>query len=236
MSPRPQLSLCVPVCSDKDLIQEFVENTSQFFQKFPLAYEVLFAVAPDQDQSLTLLEYLADRTPHYHLIKTQKGTNRAQNLETLFKEARGDILVVTDLDLAVPLSEVFKMLEVFYSSSETEVVFGDRSKSKKKLEATQDFSHDPLEKFFAGVIKDKAPWPFQDPFCPILGIRKKSFEKIQDELHSQGWHWTPEIQRWTYKQGLKFQEVPLYVGSRKLRKPANGILAWQLFKFVLFRI
>lgn len=235
MSPRPQLSLCVPLCSDKDLIQEFAENTAAFFQKFPLVYEVLYAVGPNQDQSLPFLQYLTDRNPQQHIIRTDSDHSRSKNLEQLFKCARGDILVVTDLDLAVPLSETFKMLEVFYSSPETEVVFGDRAKAKKNLEKETPEA-DALENFFSGVIKEKTAWRFQDPFCPTFGIRKKAFEKLQDSLQSSGWHWTPEMQRAVMLHGLAYQEIPLYVGTGKIEKPPRMMTALELLKFVLFRI
>ena len=84
MTPRPQLSLCIPVTMDTGLIQEFVENVSQFFQKFPLLYEVLFSVNPNQDQSLSLLQYLAERNPHYRIVENKSKLSRAQNICNLF--------------------------------------------------------------------------------------------------------------------------------------------------------
>lgn len=234
MSPRPQLSLCVHVSANREMIQEFSENLKSFFQKFPLLYEVLFAINPGQQEGLSLLQSLAESNPHYQIVENKKHHSRAENLERLCQQAKGDVLVTIDLDLASPLSEIFKMIEVFYSERETEVVFGNRTKAKKKLENIHaDLS--PLEKFFAGVIQEKAPWPFQDPFCPVLGIRKKSFERLQKDLKSSGWNWTQEVQRVTLKNQLKFQEIPLYVGSRKMQKPPRSE-AWQLLKFVLFRI
>lgn len=234
MTPRPQLSLCIPDCSDAGLIQEFVDNVSQFFQKFPLLYEVLFAVNPGQDQSLSLLQYLAERNPHYQIVEDKTKGSRAQNLQQLFSQARGDVIIGTDLDLAAPLSEVFKMLEVFYSDRETEVVFGNRFKAKKNLE-NQQAQADATENFFLGVLKDKTQWPFADPFCPVVGVRRASFAKLQPELKSRGWHWTQEVQRAALRQNLKVQEIPLYVGSRKGKKPPRSE-AFHLLHFVLFRV
>ena len=234
MTTRPQLSLCIPVTSDTGLIQAFSENLSQFFQKFPLLYEVLFVVNPHQDQSLSLLQSLAERNPHYQIVENKTKLSRAQNLHKLFAAARGDVIIAIDLDLATPLSEVFKMLEVFYSDRETEVVFGNRLKIKKTLQ-NQAAPRDPLENFFSGVLKEKTPWKFEDPFCSILGIRQKSFEKINARLKSTGWHWTQEVQRVAQEQQLKSQEIPLFVGPRKGTKPPKSE-ALHLLKFVLFRI
>ena len=234
MTPRPQLSLCIPVTSDTGLIQDFSENLAQFFQKFPLLYEVLFAVNPHQDQSLSLLQYLAERTPHYQIVENKTNLSRAQNLHKLFSAAKGDVIITIDLDLAAPLSEVFKMLEVFYSDRETEVVFGNRFKAKKNLQS-QPVEIDPLENFFSGILKEKTPWKFADPFCPVLGVRHKSFEKIAPSLKSTGWHWTPEVQRVAALLDLKSQEIPLFVGPRKGTQPPKSE-AWHLLKFVLFRI
>jgi glycosyl transferase family 2 len=234
MTPRPQLSLCIPVSGNTDLIQEFVENVSQFFQKVPLLYEVLFAVNPNQDQSLSLLQYLAERNPHFLIVENKSKLSRAESLHYLFAQARGDILVATDLDLTAPLSEIFKMLEVFYSDRETEVVFGNRFKAKKNLER-QIAKEDKMASFFAGVLKEKTQWPYADPFCPVLGLRRTSFEKIQDQLQSRGWHWTHEVQRIVQAQHLKAQEIPLYMGSRKGTTPPKSE-ALHLLYFVLFRV
>jgi hypothetical protein len=239
MTPRPQLSLCIPVDSvkgadDAGLIQEFVENVSQFFQKFPLLYEVLFSVNPNQDQSLSLLQYLAERNPHYRIVENKSKLSRAQNLCNLFSQARGDVLIAIDLELATPLSEVFKMLETFYSDKETEVVFGNRFKSKKNLES-QTADEDKTARFFHDVLKDKTQWPFADPFCPVVGIRRTSFEKIKDALRPRGWHWTHEVQRVAQMKQLKTQEIPLYTGSRKTTKPPRSE-ALHLLHFILFRV
>ncbi len=234
MIPRPQLSLCIPVTSDTELIQEFVENVSQFFQKFPLPYEILFAVNPHQDQSLSLLQYLAERNPHYRIVENKSKRSRAQNICNLFSQAYGDVLIATDLGLAAPLSEVFKMLEVFYSDKETEVVFGNRFKSKKNLE-TLVAETDPMEDFFRDVLKDKTRWPFADPFCPIAGVRRTSLEKIKNDLKPRGWHCTQELQRAALTRQLKYQEIPIYLGSRKGTKPPKSEPLY-LLNFILFRI
>ncbi len=234
MTPRPQLSLCVPICADVGQLQDFHENLSKFFQKFPIFYEVLFALNPGQDQSLSLLQSFVERYPHYRIMENKKSSSRAKNLQMLFAKSSGDILVATDLDLAAPLSEIFKMLEVFFSDQSTEVIFGNRFKAKKNLE-NQKAKESVLEKFFMGVLKEKTPWRFADPFCPTLGLRRTSFEKIENDLKSCGWHWTQEVQRVIQIKGLKAQEIPLYIGSRRgLRPPRSEAL--HLLNFVLFRI
>jgi len=236
MSARPQLSLCIPICSDQELLREFDQNVTAFFQKFPLVYEILFAVAPKQDQSLSLLKELALKNPRYKISELTDSLSRAQRLENLFKSAQGDILMAASLDLTIPLSECFKILEVFYSDRNVEAVFGDRSKSKKNLENHPQLVDNKIEIFFSGVIHEKAKWPFHDLFCPVFGIRKSAFEKIQGDLHSRGWHWTHEIQRLALKFSVQSQEIPIYSGSRPGVKPPFWQETLALLNFVLFRI
>lgn len=242
MSPHPQFSLCIPVSSNSEHIQEFSDNISQFFQRFPLLYEVLFAVNPHQDQGLSLLQYLSDRNPHYHVYENEKPLSRSENFVKLFNMARGDVLVAIDINLALPLSEIFKVLEVFFSQPETQVVFGVRGKTKKHLESgppeIPTFS-DKIEAFFNDVIHDKTSWPFADPFCPFLALRKNSFAQIQNELRKSGWYWTHEVQRAVRVKTLPYEEIPLYFGSRRIPKPQGLkalVEALRLLKFILFRI
>jgi hypothetical protein len=243
MTPRPQLSLCIPVCSEKDLIQDFHENLNLFFQRFPLVYEVLFAINPGQDQSLSKLRHLAERNPHYRIIENIKYLSRAQNIHRLSTKSQGDILVPIDLDLAVPLSEILKIIEGFFSNPEIEVIFGNRFKAIKNIE-NKKVEQNKLENFFMGVIKEKAltstrQWKFADPFCPILGLRRSSFEKIEKDLRSSGWYWNQEVQRVAQVKELKAQEIPIYVGSgldapQRIKPPKSE--AFHLLKFILFRI
>ncbi|MGZ3742863.1 MAG: glycosyltransferase [Pseudobdellovibrionaceae bacterium] len=237
MIPRPQLSLCIPQISsgsEKGLIQEFHENLSHFFQKIPLAYEVLFAVSPDQDESRPLLHSLAEKNPAYRIIENKKPLSRAQSIQALFGESRGEILVPTDLGLAIPLSELLKILEAFFSDNELELVFGNRFKAKKNLES-QKFAQNKIENFFMGVLQEKTPWKFADPFCPTLGWRRSSFERFSKELKNSGWHWTPEVQRIAQLKELKTQEIALYMGSQGWQNPPRSEV-FHLLNFILFRV
>lgn len=233
-SSLPQFSLCIPLCPEQDLISEFHLNLSQFFQRFPLKYEVLFAVNPGQGQSLSMLRFLAEQNPHYRIIENKKTQSRARNLHSLFAQAQGEILIPADLDLAVPLSEILKILEVFFSDGEMEAVFGNRFKAKKNLES-QPAGPQKLESFFAGILKEKTSWKFSDPFCPALGLRRSGFEKIEKDLKSSGWHWSQEVQRVVQLKNLKAQEIPIYEGARR-RLPPPKSEAFYLLGFVLFRI
>lgn len=238
MTPRPQLSLCIPVSSSETLaialLSEASGNLQAFFKKFPLIYEVLFALNPEQDQSRNLLQSLAEKHPQIRIVENPRRLGRAQSFERLFCEARGDILITTDLDLAAPLSEVFKILEALYSDRELDVVFGDRFSAPKK---PGSFSppRSALEDFFSGVIKEKKAWAFKDPFCPVLGLRRTAYAKIQTGLQSRGWHWTPEVQRLAQLHGLKTLELPLTMSPSQKNKPPKSE-AWHLLGFVLFRV
>jgi hypothetical protein len=213
--PSPvQLSLCIASTgtspTEEARRNEFSQNVTAFFHKFPVTYEVLFATAPGK---------------------------RAKSLVETLAKAQGDILMVMDLDLSIPLSECFKILEIFYSDESVQAVFGDRTQKKKKLENTQYRTElTGLEGFFGGIIREKAQWKFQDPFCPVFALRKSSFEKIRGELKPRGWHLTPELQRVAQNQGLVTQEVAVYAGSRQNQSAPPWTEFWGLLNFVLFRI
>jgi hypothetical protein len=231
MSSQTQLSLCIPESSDTRGIQEFYDNVNQFFLKFPLQYEMLFAVAPNTPkESQALLTTLSEKDPRVRIVQTKKSLARAKKWQTLFQAGAGDFLVPLELSLHIPLGEVFKMLQELYTDTSLDVVFGNRFAKKAPRSR--------LEAFFQGIIQEKAGWPFRDSFCPTFALRKSAYEKIQSELHSSGWHWTPEIQRVAIKKDLKPIEVPVFDHSlnQPLQRRPGRLESLRLLSFVVFRI
>ena len=231
-TPMPQLSLCIPHISEIARIPEFIADVTSFFAKFPIQYEVLLA-AP---RSKTF-PALSAMPPNFHRVPVQSAKAKAQNLALLFAEARGEFLIATELDLSIPLSECFKILQEFFANDEVQAVFGDRTQKKKKLENTTYSTRlTGIETFFKGIIHDKTSWKFQDPFCPVFALRKTAFTSMQSELCARGWHLTPEVQLSALKGNLVTQEIPLYAGSRSHEKAPVVREILGLLNFVLFRI
>lgn len=243
MSSQTQLSLCIPYSSDLRQTQDFYNSVNQFFLKFPLQYEVVFAVqSPDEGRAL--LTALAENETRVRFVET-KFSARAKNYQLLFEAAKGDILVAMDVTLKIPLGEIFKMLQELYTDASLDVVFGNRFEKLKKVTAGSVVPRPRLETFFQGIIHEKAGWPFRDSFCPTFAIRKASFLKLLPELDSKGWHWTHEVQRAVIKTDLKPIEVPIFDRSQttvseksKLteQKPSAFVESLRLLSFVVFRI
>jgi hypothetical protein len=182
MSTRPQLSLCFPEIDASSASDQALADVSAFFSKFPVTYEVLVAGKRAANQSAVTI-----------------SSSRAKNLESLFRSAQGEFIFAMGLDLSIPLSECFKILQELISDPELGAVFGDRTQKKKKLENTEYRTTLPrIENFFSGILHEKTKWPFKDPFCPVFALRKSALDQIAPEIKSSGWHWTPEVQSWDY--------------------------------------
>jgi hypothetical protein len=253
MPSHPQLSVCVPDSSEFAILQEFYSNVNQFFLKFPLPYEIVFAVESNQDQSRNLLKGLSDTDPRVRTLEVGPCSSRAKKLELLFAAAHGDLLVASSLELSIPLGEIFNMLQELYTDKDLQAVFGNRFE-KKKAPAKSPFSvpptksetggartnPDPRERFFQGIITEKTSWPIKDAFCPTLALRKTTFETLRPYLKSTGWHWTPEVQRAVSLNAAKALEVPVFEAPPRPGQPRGSAISWleflRLLSFVIFRI
>ncbi|MBC7370949.1 MAG: hypothetical protein H7326_05250 [Bdellovibrionaceae bacterium] len=228
-----QMSLCIPSLADSGQLLEFAADVSSFFAKFPIQYEVLLAAPRSR--------ILPELPANFRVVPIKNANAKAKNLVALFAEARGEYLIASEIELAIPLSECFKILQVFFADPATDAVFGDRTQKKKKLENTKyDVHLNKTESFFNGIIHDKTNWKFEDPFCPVFALKKSTFEMLKPDIAAIGWHLTPEIQRLVQKKNLTGVEIPLYAGSRMSSKNSSGAPALTeilgLLRFVLFRI
>lgn len=234
----PQLSLCVAECSGparasyESRAHEFFMNVTQFFAKFPVQFEVL--ISGTTPELRAAIESLTFKDPRFRWVETGAHA-RAKILESLFTEARGDVVVASSLSLAAPLGETFRWLQEFFTELDVQVIFGNRFEPKKGLPQATHVNR-PIEKFYREVIRERATWPFADPFCPVFAIRRKAFEDLKPHLKSTGWYWTHEVQRATLKAGLKHLETRLHMMPESSPNLGDRLEPLRLLAFVLFRI
>lgn len=232
--PSLQLSLCVILPSRPVDLNVFFQDLTAFFQKFPLSYEVLLALDPSQDQSRTLAEAQAARGLPIRIQSVSQGLANAARVEKLLTSASADFLVTYPLDQGLPLGEVFKILQHFFTEPDLEALFTHRS-TQKSFQTTRPQPRSRWEQSFTDILREKNKWPFTDPFSPLFGLRRSAFLKIQKNLKLDGLDATPEIQRAVLQTDLRHLEIS--VVPTMTPSPAFGFKRWwHSLRFVLFRV
>ncbi len=96
---------------------------------------------------------------------------------TGIEKAKGEFIFLIDKEISVPLVDVLVFLSEF-RDSDTDIIIGDRYAVQSKIFHRRTYREKTMNEILNWTIKKKYRLPFQDPLCPLLGLRHASMKKL----------------------------------------------------------
>ena len=106
-----QLTLVIPIYNEEPVIPELDRRLKEFFQKCPLAYEVIFVNDGSVDRSLELLKNISAQSSHYTVLSLSRNFGHQNAITAGMDHAQGDAVVVIDADLQDPPEVILEMVK-----------------------------------------------------------------------------------------------------------------------------
>ena len=119
------LSVIVPCYNEEESIEDFyteLMKNSAFFAKEELEVEILYIDDGSKDETAKEVKKLHDMDERVHLISFSRNFGKEAGIYAGLQNAKGDYLVVMDVDLQDPpslLPEMFQYIEQGYDSVAT---------------------------------------------------------------------------------------------------------------------
>lgn len=246
MTTPLKYSIIIPVYNEEAIIKKGVLTTiKSFLDSLNESYEVLMVDDGSLDNTVQLI---TENTSHWEELKVIKKehSGKAFSLIRGAQEARGEFILLMDMDQATPISEFKKLIPSLDEGYD--VVIGSRGSVRKNapigrkiLSQCQIY----LRNFVLG-FKD-----FRDTQCGFKSYRRTSFLRILDNLYlfnprneksistpSVSAGFDVEVLFVAVKLGLKIKEIPViwdYKMSRRvslIRDAMRGIKEMILLKYL----
>ena len=96
------LTIVVPVFNEQDTIERFYEETEKYITEMPVKTEYLFVDDGSSDQTLDVLGRLHEKDPKVGYLSFSRNFGKESAIYAGLENARGDIVVVMDVDLQDP--------------------------------------------------------------------------------------------------------------------------------------
>lgn len=148
------LSVVIPCFDEMANLQKGVlDKVQHFLNKKRITYEVIVVDDGSTDGSIEFLEKFTKENPHFYLVKAHHF-GKAGAVTRGMIEAQGDLVLFTDMDQAVPIEEIDKLLPYFENGYD--IVIGSRGEIRKGAPWTRVLmsrSMILLRKFIIGLPK-----------------------------------------------------------------------------------
>jgi cellulose synthase/poly-beta-1,6-N-acetylglucosamine synthase-like glycosyltransferase len=128
MPDRPYLSVIIPCYNEeKNLKRGVLEEAENYLKSQDYSSEVIISDDGSTDKSRELVEKFIKDHRRFKLLRNPHA-GKAYALKFGIKEARGEIILLTDMDQSTPINQLEKLLPYFKKGAE--VVIGSRGQKR----------------------------------------------------------------------------------------------------------
>jgi dolichol-phosphate mannosyltransferase len=117
-----ELSVICPFFNEEQIIGEAIETLLDRLGRFEVRWELIVVNDGSRDGSLDVAKEIASRHPNLRVISYETNRGRGHALKVGIDQARGEILVTTEIDLSWGEDIVDRLYEASVANPDTEVI------------------------------------------------------------------------------------------------------------------
>jgi len=203
-----KLSLCIPMYNEKLIIRDTAETLCAYLSKNFSNYELIFIDDGSTDGSAELVRAL--KIPEIRVLAYQPNKGKGCAVRTGVTDARGDIVMFIDADLAYGTDVIKQTCDLFAQKPDIDMIIGSRALHPEGYEG-----YTPLRKLaskvFILVLGLVGGFKLSDSQCGCKAFRGKAAKDIFARCVVNGFAFDFEVILLAQKLGLKIHEMPVKI-------------------------
>lgn len=238
---RPFLSVVVPAYNEERRLPGNLKKILVFLRNQPYKFEILIVDDGSTDNTVQSCRQMADNHPTVRIIENEHY-GKGYTVRTGMLAAKGQIVLFTDADLSVPISDIDILLPWFEQGYD--VVFGSREGGGSEQRVAEPFYRHLMGRVFNTLVQLLAVRGVQDTQCGFKAMRYEVAQHIFPRLlihdgssgpitHPMVTAFDVELLFLAQKAGYKLKEVPVkwyYGNESKVNALADS---WRNFKDIV---
>jgi len=243
---KPFISIIAPCYNEEAILELNINTIARFMEARNDKYrwEILIINDGSKDATATIADQLSEKNSHVRVIHHPTNLNLGNALQTAFKNSKGDIVVVMDIDLSYSEEYIEKMTDKLIETSADIVIASPYMKGGKVTAVP--FMRAVMSKYVNKFMSFAA----QDKYYTFTGMvrayRKSYIQNVN--LKTKDYEVMPEI---IYKSMIlraKIVEIPAHLdwteqnkfagkrtsSLRVLRSTFSGLMSSFIFRPYIF--
>ena len=204
-----KLTVLIPMYNEADIVESTLsEITAYMKDTFTDDYEILFVNDGSKDNCADLVAACTD--PAVRLVSYEENRGKGHAIRTGVAEARGDVIMFTDCDLAYGCGVIKTFYDALSREGAPDVAVGSRSKHPEGY-AGYSFLRKVVSKCYLLVLRIFGGLSLSDSQCGCKGFRGESAKKIFSYCEVDRFAFDFEAILIGQRFGMNFEEIPVAV-------------------------
>ena len=212
-----KLSICIPMYNESRVIADSARRLSDYMAAHFTDYEILFCNDGSTDGCDEAVRSLA--LPNVRVIGYEKNRGKGCAVRTAMLEAKGEIRLFTDADLAYGCEVIGQFAEAFALTPDTDLVIGSRNLDTSGYEGYTAIRR-LASKVYLRTLALLCGFRLSDSQCGIKAFRASAAEAVFSRCETDGFAFDLEALLRATEMKLTVTEVPVRVlvhGDSKVR-------------------
>jgi glycosyltransferase involved in cell wall biosynthesis len=205
----PYLSIVIPAYNEERRIGRTLEGTFDYLDAQNYDSEVIVVNDGSSDRTARKVKELESRAAgRLRLIENPGNRGKGYSVRNGMLQARGEILLFYDADLATPTSEIVKVIEPI-AENRYDLVFGSRALDRSLIGSHQSFLRESVGRAGNLVQYLFTGLKYKDTQCGFKAFRRETARSVFPLQRIDGFGFDPEILFIAEKQGWRLLETPV---------------------------
>lgn len=208
MNPPPRLSVIIPAFNEEPRLPKTLERIRDFLKQRAIAAEVIVVDDGSTDGTAELVERTKLQFPEVRLLTNPGNRGKGYSVRHGMLQARGEIALFTDADLATPIEESDKLLEAILEARYDGAI-GSRGIDRTLIEVHESPLRERAGIIFNRLVRWALGLDYRDTQCGFKAFRLDRSRIIFEQQRTEKFGFDPEILFLARRHGLRVAEVPV---------------------------
>ena len=211
-----QISVIIPMFNESKIIQSTAKTLSAYMESHFESYEILFSDDGSTDGCGDLVRAL--NLPSVRIIGYEENRGKGSAVRLGMLEARGDMVLFTDADLAYGTDVIAAFYQHFTSQTPTpDLIVGSRNLASDGY-SDYTITRKLMSKTYLKVLKVLGGLRLSDSQCGCKAFRNEAAKEIFSRCTTDGFAFDFEAILWSQKLGMSASEIGVKIINHRESK------------------
>jgi len=202
-----KISIILPAYNEESRLPHCLDALLSYLPSQDFDYEVIVSADGCTDGTERVAAEYAASDPHVRIVSFPERLGKGGGILNAARSASGDVLIITDVDLATPPEMIEPALAELQKGAD--IVYGSRNLPDSKILVQPPFHRKILGKAFNLLFRLLFGIDLHDTQCGFKAIRRGVLEALIDDLSVMGFAFDVDLAVKAVRHGYRIVEMPV---------------------------